>query len=116
MKSMADERGRTSECAVVEHGCQESLTFKVPDHVRTAHGPDGGTVLDIHLGEMFRLNLTASRILELLKQGLGEPAVAKQLALEFGIEHQRANEDVHEFVETLAKHHLVTSDNRTTLA
>ena len=82
--------------------------MKFADHVRSSHNQDGGVVLDILHGEMFHLNYVGSKILELLKQGYGEPEIAAHLAREFGIDLQRAGRDVHEFIETLEKHQLLT--------
>ncbi|MGB7437513.1 MAG: PqqD family protein [Candidatus Acidiferrum sp.] len=81
---------------------------RVADNVRSTHSHDGGIVLDILHGQMFRLNFAGSRILELLKQGSAEPEIAEQLAREFGIDRVAAEADVREFVETLEKHHLLT--------
>lgn len=83
-------------------------TVRVAENVRSTHSQDGGIVLDILHGQMFRLNFVGSRILELLKQGSSEPEIAEQLAREFGIERATAEADVREFVETLEKHHLLT--------
>lgn len=75
-----------------------------------AHGADGGVVLDILNGQMFRLNPSASRTLELLKQGLSEAEIAQQLACQFGIELGTAQADAREFFETLEQHHLLESE------
>jgi PqqD family protein of HPr-rel-A system len=89
---------------------------KVPENVRIVHGPDGATILDIFQGHVFRLNCTASQILQLLNQGLTESAIAEQLAHEFGIERTKAEADVHELLAALGKHGLVTLHNFTSLA
>jgi hypothetical protein len=81
---------------------------RVAENVRSTHSQDGGIVLDILHGQMFRLNFVGSKILELLKQGCAVPEVAEQLAREFGINRATAEADVREFVETLKKHHLLT--------
>jgi hypothetical protein len=81
---------------------------RVAEKVRSTHSQDGGIVLDILHGQMFRLNFVGSRILELLKQDRAEPEIAAQLARDFGIERATAEADVHEFVEMLEKHHLLT--------
>jgi hypothetical protein len=81
---------------------------RLAENVRSTHSQDGGIVLDILHGQMFRLNFVGSRILDLLKQGSAEPAIAEQLAREFGIDRTTAETDVREFVETLEKHHLLT--------
>ena len=96
---------RVTDHAPTERGHQN--VFRVPEHVRTTHGADGATVLDILHGQMFRLNFVGSRILELLKQGLAEPAIAEQLAREFEIGHAMAEADVSGFVEMLEEHHLL---------
>jgi Coenzyme PQQ synthesis protein D (PqqD) len=80
---------------------------RVRDNVRSTHSRDGGIVLDVLHGQMFRLNLVGSRILELLKQGSAEPEIAEQLAREFGVERVTAETDVREFLETLHKHGLL---------
>jgi hypothetical protein len=80
---------------------------RVAENVRSTHSQDGGIVLDILHGQMFRLNFVGSRILELLKQGSAEAEIVQQLVLDFGIERATAEADVREFIETLEKHHLL---------
>lgn len=82
--------------------------MRVAENLRTTHSHDGGIVLDILHGRMFRLNFVGSKILELLKQGCAEPEIAERLAREFGIDRVTAEVDVREFSETLEKHHLLT--------
>ena len=43
--------------------------FRLSEQVRSTHNQDGAVVLDILHGQMFRLNLVGSRMLELLKGG-----------------------------------------------
>jgi hypothetical protein len=81
---------------------------RVPQNVRSIQSQDGGVILDILHGQMFRLNFVGSKILELLKQGLAEPQISEELAREFGIDRAMAETDVREFVETLEKHRLLT--------
>jgi len=88
---------------------------RVAEYVRSTHSKDGGTVLDILHGQMFRLNFVGSKILELLEQGSAELEIAEQLAREFGIDRARAEMDVREFVETLEKHDLLTLRNGNSL-
>jgi len=89
--------------------------MRVAENVRSTHSQDGAIVLDVLHGQMFRLNLVGSKILELLKQGSSEPQIAEQLAREFGIDRAAAATDVREFVETLEKHHLLTVRDRNSL-
>lgn len=84
------------------------MIVQVAASVRSTHSEDGGVVLDILHGQMFRLNFVGSKILEFLKQGCAPPEIAEHLAHDFGIERATAEADVREFVETLEKHHLLT--------
>ena len=106
---------RVSDLAPTQPEHQRQGVFTVPEHVRATHGPDGATVLDILHGQMFRLNFAGSMILELSKQGMGQPEIAEQLMREFRIERTTAEADVREFLEALEKHHLVTSQNGNSL-
>jgi len=85
-----------------------SKIVRIAENVRSTHSHDGGIVLDVLHGQMFRLNFVGSKILELLKQGSSEPQIAEQIVREFGIDRVTAEADVREFVETLEKHHLLT--------
>lgn len=82
--------------------------MRIPEKVRSTHSQDGGIVLDILHGQMFHLNFVGSRILELLKQGCGEPEIVEQLVRDFRIDRAMAQTDVREFIDTLEKHHLLT--------
>lgn len=108
---MAIGRGAAADVGRIDQERQDSC-FTIPEHVRSNHGLDGAVLLDIVHGQMFRLNFVGSRILELLKQGLAAPAIVEQLAGEFGIDRGLADADVHEFLETLAKHNLVSARAR----
>lgn len=74
-------------------------------HIRKVHSPDGGVLLDVKQGRMFRLNPIASQILDLLRQY--EPnQVAEQLSREFGIGVEVALRDMADFLNTLERHRL----------
>jgi Coenzyme PQQ synthesis protein D (PqqD) len=81
--------------------------YKVADTVRSTHSQDGAVVLDIRQGEIFNLNPVGSRILELLKNGLTEFEVIKQISQEFCVDREMVAQDVHEFVLLLRDHQLV---------
>ena len=106
---------RVSDLASAQPKHQRQDVFTVPEHVRATHGSDGAVVLDILHGQMFRLNLAGSMILELSKQGMGQPEITEQLVREFRIERTTAEADVREFLEALEKHHLVTSQKGNSL-
>jgi hypothetical protein len=106
---MAMDLDRTTKFAPVEPRIQRRGAFAIPAHVRAVHTPEGATVLDILRGQMFRLNLVGSRILEFLKQGSAESEIAERLAGEFGIERTAAETDVREFFQMLEKYQLLTA-------
>jgi glutathione synthase/RimK-type ligase-like ATP-grasp enzyme len=81
--------------------------FRLSEQVRSIHNRDGAVVLDIRHGEMFRLNLVGSRMLELLKQGHTEREIAEQVSQEFCVGQEIVALDLREFLAHLEKHHLV---------
>jgi DNA-binding IclR family transcriptional regulator len=56
---------------------------------------------------MFNVNFVGSRILELLKSGHTELGIVDEIAREFDVRRNLAENDVHEFLQTLKKCHLV---------
>lgn len=75
--------------------------------MRSTHNEDGAIVLDVRQGQMFNLNFVGSRILELLKSGSTESAIADEISREFDVSRDLAENDVREFLQTLKKCHLV---------
>jgi len=98
---------RITEVDLADRGRQKQKVFSVPQHLRTAHGLDGATVLDILEGQIFRVNLVGSRIIELLKQGYCETEIAGRLAGEFAIEQRIVASDLREFLLTLEQYRLL---------
>ena len=80
---------------------------KVSEAVRSTRSQDGAIVLDIQQGRMFNLNFVGSRIVELLKAGFGESAIADEISREFEVSRDIANQDVQGFIWTLKEHGLV---------
>lgn len=89
--------------------------MKLSEHVRSTHSQDGAVVLDILHGQMFRLNLVGSQMLELLKQGHSENEIAEQLSHEFGVARETVASDLQEFLTHLEKHHLISLNSPETL-
>ena len=83
--------------------------YRVPESVRSTHGQDGAVVLDIRQGQMFNLNVVASKILELLKTGASEPAIVAEIRSTFQVSQDVAEGDVREFIESLKQHQLLES-------
>jgi hypothetical protein len=81
--------------------------LKLSEQVRSTHNQDGAVVLDILHGQMFRLNLVGSRMLELLRQGYTEAHIAEAISSEFGAAQEIVETDLREFLAHLEKHHLI---------
>jgi hypothetical protein len=81
--------------------------LKLSGQVRSTHNQDGAVVLDIRQGQMFRLNLVGSRMLELLKEGHSEAQIAEEISREFGAARGIVETDLREFLTHLEKHHLL---------
>jgi hypothetical protein len=81
--------------------------FRLSEQVRSTHNQDGAVVLDILHGQMFRLNLVGSRMLELLKRGHTENEIAEQISKEFSVGREVVSLDLREFLAHLEKHHLL---------
>jgi hypothetical protein len=84
--------------------------YRVSNTVRSTHNQDGAIVLDVRQGQMFNVNFVGSRILELLKNGSTELAIADQISYEFGVGRELAASDVRQFLQTLKQSHLVEED------
>jgi hypothetical protein len=81
--------------------------FRLSEQVRSTHNQDGAVVLDILHGQMFRLNLVGSRMLELLKRGHTENEIAEQISKEFSVGREVVSLDLREFLAHLERHHLL---------
>jgi hypothetical protein len=81
--------------------------LRLSANVRSTHAADGGVVLDIRQGCMFRLNRTGSRILELLSAGADEKAIVSSLVEEFSTDPATAAADTGAFLTLLREHALL---------
>jgi hypothetical protein len=81
--------------------------LKLSEQIRSTHNQDGAVVLDIRHGQMFRLNLVGSRILELLKLGYTETAIVEEVSRRFGVARETVETDLQEFLSHLEKHNLL---------
>jgi Coenzyme PQQ synthesis protein D (PqqD) len=81
--------------------------YRVSNTVRSTHNQDGAIVLDVRQGQMFNVNLVGSRILELLESGSTESAIVDEIAREFGVGRELAENDVREFLQNLKEYQLV---------
>lgn len=81
--------------------------YEVSTAVRHTHNKDGGIVLDIDRGQMFRLNPVGALILESLAQGVKESEIALEISRQYNISEEIALNDVSEFLQTLRQHKLI---------
>lgn len=81
--------------------------MRVTEGVRSTQNQDGGIVLDIRHGEMFRLNLIGSRILALLELGFDEPQIVAEISREFSTATEIVQADIRDFLAVLQKHELI---------
>jgi hypothetical protein len=75
--------------------------------VRSTRNEDGGIVLDIDHGQMFRLNPVGALILESIGKGCTETEIAKEISQQCSIGEETAVADVREFVKSLEEYKLV---------
>ena len=81
--------------------------YDISDGVRSTRNEDGGIVLDIDHGQMFRLNPVGALILESLGKGCAEKEIAKEISREYSISEETASADIREFLQSLEEHKLV---------
>ena len=86
--------------------------YEIAAGVRSTRNEDGGIVLDIDHGQMFRLNPVGALILESLGQGCAETEIAKEISREYSISEETASADIREFLQSLEKHKLVRTRRR----
>ncbi len=85
----------------------------ISNYIRSTHSEDGGTILDIRNGRLLRLNFTGSLIWEHLRNGHNEAKVVKTVSDHFGVSEELVRKDVAEFLDTMGRYGLFTSDIQT---
>jgi hypothetical protein len=82
---------------------------RVSEAVRSCCNEQGGILLDIQRGQMFRINAVGSKILNFVERGYDERQIAEEICRAYGVEIETAESDVHEFFEALYEHRLLKS-------
>ena len=88
--------------------------YAVSAGVRSTRNEDGGIVLDIHHGQMFRLNPVGALILDSIGKGCTETEIAKEISRQCNVSEETALADVREFIKSLAEHKLVRTPQKET--
>jgi len=85
--------------------------YQLSPAVRSTRNEDGGVVLDISRGQMFRLNPVGALILESLAHGCAEAEIIQEITRQYNIGEEAAATDVREFLKSLEEHQLVNTVN-----
>ena len=93
---------RSCQSPVANRPMPQDQIMKISEHIRSNRNEDGSVVLDVLRGKMYGLNPVASRILELLGQGLDETQVKAELSRQFSVDVDTIDKDVDEFLLKLA--------------
>ena len=86
--------------------------YDISAGVRSTRNEDGGIVLDIDHGQMFRLNPVGALILESIRKGCAEAEIAQEIAGQYNISEETAAADIREFLQSLEEHKLVRTRRR----
>lgn len=81
--------------------------YEVSTAVRHTHNEDGGIVLDIDHGRMFRLNPVGALIVERLRKGRHEAEIVQEIEEQYKVSGEMAKADVADFLKSLEEHGLV---------
>jgi DNA-binding CsgD family transcriptional regulator len=81
--------------------------MRLSENVRTVTSPEGGVILDLRRGKLFRLNPTGATILELLVRGYGEERITAEISERCGVAPARVSTDVRSFLNSLAGNGLL---------
>jgi hypothetical protein len=85
-----------------------------PNSIRRVTNADGGVVLDLRRGAMFRVNALGAKVLDLLDQGDSPTQIAEKLSAEFNVPLHDVRADVEEFIESLKMHGVLCSQGTET--
>ena len=82
------------------------------DNIRRVSSADGGVVLDLRRGTMFRLNPLGSEILDRLERGEALPDIANQISAEFRVARDVVWADIQDFIDSLELHGVLDPSTR----
>jgi len=81
--------------------------YEVSAGVRSTSNEDGGIVLDINQGKIFRLNGIGALIFDRLKRRQTSTQIVNEISREFKVSAEIVEIDVIEFLESLQRQGLV---------
>ena len=83
------------------------MVYDVSAGVRNTRNDDGGIVLDIAQGQIFRLNPVGALIMARLQEGHVEVEIAQEIARQYSVSEEAAAIDLDEFLKSLEQHKLI---------
>lgn len=81
--------------------------YTISAGVRSTSNEDGGTVLDINRGKIFRLNRIGALIFEQLRQPRTRTQIVNEIGQNFKISPEMIEADVIAFLESLQRRGLI---------
>jgi Coenzyme PQQ synthesis protein D (PqqD) len=82
--------------------------YQVSSGVRSTRNADGGIVLDINQGQVFRLNVVGAVIFDAIQRGTTDSRMIEEIVQQFHVSPRAAYTDVHEFLASLERLGLVS--------
>lgn len=77
--------------------------LRLSNNLRSMTDANGGVILDLCRGQIFRCNATGAIILELLARGLDQPQLVSEFSKLCKVPEACASEDVRDFLTTLSR-------------
>jgi hypothetical protein len=87
------------------------LMIQLSSNIRTQATADGGVILDLRRGKMFRINPTGATILNLLAHGSTEKQIVEEICHKFSAPAEVATTDVRAFLGSLADLQLLQRES-----
>lgn len=86
--------------------------LRLSKNLRSVTNADGGVVLDLGRGQIFRCNATGALVLEILIHGETEAGVVREVSRRCQADPALVTADVHEFLLSLRNHALLSEEDR----
>jgi hypothetical protein len=78
--------------------------------IRSAQTQDGQVLLDVLRGRVFCLNPVASKIIDLLVEGLPEPQIVAEITRIYRVDADTVRADLEEFLGRLHEQHVLEAE------
>jgi Coenzyme PQQ synthesis protein D (PqqD) len=70
----------------------------IPQHIKYYCSGDRGFFIDFRTGELYRVNLTAMRIMDSLNSGVAQTQLPEIICSEFDVGYDQAKADIDQFI------------------